>query len=391
MRSYVHSLCLSFLLVVVGFATPIAWAQTTYSVLHSFTGGTDGGYPISGLVRDASGTLYGATSIGGAAGQGTVFKVDATGQETVLYSFQLVPDGENPESSLVLDNAGNLYGTTVGGGTFSAGSVFKIDATGAESVLYSFTGGADGGYPVAGLLRDGSGNLYGTTSGGGDTSIFKSGYGVVFKLNARGKESVLYTFTDGADGGFPMTTLVRDAENNLYGTTYQGGTYQGGTVFKLDPIGKETALYSFVQSSPNAVILNAAGELFGTTNLGGNTTECFNLGCGTVFRLSSTGTSETALYNFSGQSDGSRPFAGVIADSIGNLYGTSWKGGTYGFGTVFKLDRHLTETVLYSFSGASDGAYPMAGLVRDAAGNLYGTTEQGGASGQGTVFELTFP
>jgi uncharacterized repeat protein (TIGR03803 family) len=182
MRSFVQSLCLSLLLVVVGFVTPIAQTQTTYKVLHSFTGGTDGGYPVSGLVRDASGTLYGATSIGGAAGQGTVFKVDATGQETTLYGFQLVPDGENPEASLVLDKQGNLYGTTYGGGTFSAGSVFKIDATGAESVLYSFTGGADGGYPVAGLLRDASGNLYGTASGGGDTSIYKFGYGVAFKL-----------------------------------------------------------------------------------------------------------------------------------------------------------------------------------------------------------------
>ena len=392
---YERGFYLSFLLVLAGLATPIARAQTTYLVLHSFTGGTDGGYPVSGLVRDASGTLYGATSVGGSAGQGTVFKVDSTGQETVLYSFNLVPDGENPEASLVLDNTSNLYGTTRGGGAFSAGSVFRIDATGAESVLYSFTGGADGGEPVAALLRDGLGNLYGTTSGGGDTRIFQSGYGVVFKLDTHGNEKVLYTFTDGADGAFPRTTLVRDPANNFYGTTYQGGTNLGGTVFKLVPTGAETALYSFTggadgESPFGDLIRDTAGHLFGTTTFGGNTAECFKHGCGTIFKLGLTG-NETVLYSFGAQPDGEEPYAGVITDLAGNLYGTTYIGGTFGFGTVFKLDKHRKETIIYSFTGGSDGAYPLAGVIRDAAGNLYGTTQRGGTASQGTVFELSFP
>jgi uncharacterized repeat protein (TIGR03803 family) len=294
----------------------------------------------------------------------------------------------------VLDKAGNLYGTTLGGGTFDGGSVFKIDTAGAETLLYSFTDSTDGGFPVAALLRDGFGNFYGTASGGGDTSSNRFGYGVVFKLDARGRESVLYAFTGHSDGAFPMTTLVHDTAGSLYGSTYQGGTYQAGTVFKLTPTGEETALYSFSALAdggyPNGVIRSGGGDLFGTTSFGGDNTKCFNRGCGTIFRLSPAG-NEIVLYNFSGQPDGSEPLAGVIADAAGNLYGTTFQGGTFGFGTVFKLDKHRKETVLYSFSGTTDGAYPLAGLIRDAAGNLYGTTRQGGTAGQGTVFELTFP
>jgi uncharacterized repeat protein (TIGR03803 family) len=376
------------LALAAALAAPVVSAQTTYKVLHSFTNGTDGAYPISGLIRDASGTLYGATSVGGPTNQGTVFKIDSTGQETVLYSFNLIPDGESPQASLILDKAGNIYGTTLGGGPLGAGTVFKIDPTGTETILYSFTNGTDGGYPVAALLRDGFGNLYGTARGGGDCC------GVVFKLDTSGNERVLYAFSGYADGAFPMTTLVRDTAGNFYGSTYQGGTYQAGTVFKLASSGQETVLYSFLAAAdggyPNGVIRSTGGDVLGTTSFGGDNTKCFKRGCGTIFRLSSTG-NETVLYTFSGQPDGSEPLAGVIADAVGNLYGTTFEGGAFGFGTVFKLDKHRKETVLYSFSGTTDGAYPLAGLVRDAAGNLYGTTQQGGAVGQGTVFELSFP
>jgi uncharacterized repeat protein (TIGR03803 family) len=214
-------------------------------------------------------------------------------------------------------------------------------------------------------------------------------------MDTRGKERVLYRFTDGADGGFPMSALIRDSENNLYGSTYQGGTYQGGTVFKLEAAGKETVLHSFSGQADGrypvgSLIRDAAGNIFGTANLGGDLTGCFGNGCGAVFKVNSVG-AEDSLYTFSGAGDGATPYGGVISDKAGNLYGTTWKGGTYDYGTVFKLDKHGTLTVLYSFSGGTDGAYPLAGLIRDAAGNLYGTTQQGGSAAQGTVFELTFP
>jgi uncharacterized repeat protein (TIGR03803 family) len=216
------ALAVIFLLVFV--ATP--WAQgQTFTVLHRFTG-NDGSFPEAGLVRDAAGNLYGTTLNGGdqncSGGCGSVFKLDKTSKETILYSFTGGSDGEYPNAGLVRDEAGNLYGTTVAGGVSGTGCpeyttcgvVFKLDTTGKETVLYTFTGGADGGTSYARLVRDSAGNLYGTTAGGG---AFASG--VVFKLDATGHETVLHTFTGGADGGLPYAGLVRDSAGNLYGAT----------------------------------------------------------------------------------------------------------------------------------------------------------------------------
>jgi uncharacterized repeat protein (TIGR03803 family) len=364
-------------------ATRSARAKTL-AVLYSFTGGMDGGTPFASVIRDREGNLYGTTSAGGASGLGTVFKLDKTGTETVLHSFAGSPaDGASPLlGSLVRDREGSLYGTTSAGGASGAGAVFKLDTTGTENLLYSFTGGADGGAPFAGLFRDEDGNFYGTTFLGG-----ASEFGTVFKVDKTGSETVLYSFGGGADGGFPFAGVVREPEGNLYGTTVFGGSSGLGTAFKLDRRGVETVLHSFTGGvdggDPTAGLLrDGEGNLYGTTLGGGGS------GSGTVFKLDKSGM-ETVLYSFTGGVDGGGPTARVVRDQEGNLYGTTSAGGGSGFGTVFKLDKSGMETVLYSFTGGADGGAPRAGLLRDGEGNLYGTTSAGGGSGFGTVFRLT--
>jgi uncharacterized repeat protein (TIGR03803 family) len=240
------------------------------NVLHNFTGGADGGDPYGGVIADGKGNLFGTASGGGGSNAGVVFEIDRSGHETVLYSFSGGADGGGPLGRLLRDPAGNLYGTTNGGGAAGAGMVFKLDPTGHETVLYSFTGNSDGAYPLAGLVRDPAGNLYGTTVAGG-----ASGAGVVFELDMAGRESVLHSFTGGSDGGSPLwVTLARDAAGNLYGTTTGGGAANAGVVFKLDPAGNETVLHDFTGGddggTPEAgVILGKGGRLVGTTAFGG--------------------------------------------------------------------------------------------------------------------------
>jgi uncharacterized repeat protein (TIGR03803 family) len=311
---------------------------------------------------------------------------------------------------LVQDAAGNLYGTTSGGGVessaceeFSAGcgvvfELIRVDSGYNFKVLYSFTGRADGGQPVAGLIRDSAGNLYGTTARGGAESSACSGpCGVVFKLSPTGTETVLYSFT-GPDGFSPTAGLVRDAAGNLYGATIGGGASGLGVLFKLSPAGTETVLHSFTGAdgaNPYAgLVPDTAGNLYGTTSNGGAHEQ------GVVFKLNPTGT-ETVLYSFTGGADGDHPQAGLVRDSAGNLYGTTFFGGTLGdgctnaCGVAFKLSPTGTYTVLYSFPGSPDGGNPFGGLIQDTSGNLYGATRQGGAeSGAcalgtcGVVFEL---
>jgi uncharacterized repeat protein (TIGR03803 family) len=380
-----------FVIVMGFFAASLARAQTL-TVLHTFGGGTDGAMPYAGLTRDAAGILYGVTEIGGSANQGTVFKLDGHGKETVLHSFGAT-NGQLPLSSLIRDAAGNLYGTIFGGGSSGYGAVYTLDKHGKENALYSFSGKADGANPYAALLRDAKGNFYGTTYIGG------AGVGVVFKLDKAGKQTVLHTFTEGGDGRFPYASLIRDHEGNLYSTTLDGGPNDAGTVFKLDQRSNETILYSFTRGAPAGsypfaeLIRDAAGNLYGTTFMGG--TGCDGVGCGVVFKLDTKG-EETVLHSFKG-SDGANPYAGLIRDSNGNFYGTTLDGGSYNAGVVYKLNKNGKETVLYNFTGGSDGAYPYATLVRDATGNLYGTTWEGGdltcnnpngPYGCGVVFKL---
>jgi uncharacterized repeat protein (TIGR03803 family) len=278
-----------------------------------------------------------------------VFKLDVTGKETVLNRFT-GKNGEHPYEGLIVDSVGNLYGTTFEGGIGSygcdlysrgCGVAFQVDTAGKETVLYSFTGRTDGAPPQSGLIQDSAGNLYGTTSLGGTSNA-----GVVYKVDMTGKETVLYNFTGGADGGTPMGTFILDSAGNLYGTTYWGGigtcSSSGcGVVFRLDTTGTETVLYSFTGGADGAmpstgVILDSAGNLYGTTYLGGHTSGgiCAPSGCGVVFKLDTTG-KETILHTFT-NTNGLYP-KGLIQDQAGNLYGTATEGGASNVGVVFKL------------------------------------------------------
>jgi uncharacterized repeat protein (TIGR03803 family) len=363
-------------------------AQTyTESVLYTFTDLQDGAKPAGDLLQDAQGNLYGATSAGGdpICNCGTVFKLDTTGKETVLHAFIGSPDGQTPTGGLVEDVQGNLYGTTFYGGAHSFGTVFKLDTSGTETLLYSFTGG-DGRWPNGGLLRDSQGNLYGTTFSGGDPVCY---CGVVFKLDTTGKLTVLHSFTgtDGFDGISPAAGLVRDSQGNLFGTTAYGGLYDLGGVFELDSGGNEGMIQAFTSSQdPHGLVRDSQGNLYGTTALG-----FFSPPAGQVFKVPGTGGEYIVLYTFTGGADGGEPYSDLVRDAQGNLYGTTVSGGTNGAGTVFRLDTSSNETVLHSFTGGADGGQPFAGLLRDARGNLYGTTQAGGdpVCKCGTVFKLT--
>jgi uncharacterized repeat protein (TIGR03803 family) len=411
---------------------PVVTEQTIYKFCPQ-AGCADGSNPYRGsLFMDGVGNLYGTTSAGGANSAGTVFKLapnDTGWTETVLYSFcpqgvDACFDGAFPYSStLLMDGAGNLYGTTSGGGDHAAGTVFKLTPSGSgwtESVLYSFcsySSCTDGSVPYAGLIMDGAGNLYGTASQGGNKND-----GVVYRLAPNGTgwtQSVLYSFCSQincADGATVYSGLILDQMGNLYGTTTYGGAHDRGTVYKIAPTitgWAESVLYSFC-SQPNcsdgqypysALILDGAGNLYGTT--------LYSDYGGAAFQLSQniTGWTERVLQTFAMNcslfscTDGAAPTAGLIMDPAGALYGTTLGGGGNNSGTVFKLvptSSGVTETVLYSFcahaANCVDGANPYAGLIMDQAGNLYGTTYYGGNSNCGpsnnpnycgTVFRLS--
>jgi uncharacterized repeat protein (TIGR03803 family) len=413
--------------------------EWTTSTAYAFPT-TDGNDSQSDLIADAAGNLYGTTIGGGTYGAGAVFELSPSSggawNEQILYSFTetnhfTAPDGDGPYGDLVMDSAGHLYGTTIDGGAAYSGTVFELSPTPGggwdETVLYSFAGGNDGQSPLAGLVFDGAGNLYGTTVEGG---LYN--WGTVFKLapgaNGTWTESVIHTFTGfPGDGRAPQAGLIVDAEGNLYGTTSQGGNGasclvgrnnpQGcGTVFKLSPgVGgawNETVLYSFTNANGDgahplaSLIFDGAGNLYGTTVEGGVAGDCAWDGlstCGTVFELSpsSGGTwKENVLYAFEGfKTDGSNPATELVFDAAGNLYGTTAHGGNVrdslyssGDGTVFELSPttggEWAETVLHNFGQGSDGTLPQAGLFLDGSGNLYGTTAGVAATGS-VVFEVT--
>lgn len=306
---------------------------------------------------------------------------------SLLYSFTGLLDGGDPYATLVRDGAGNLYGTTFYAGKFNAGVVFKVKAAGKETVLFNFPGGAGGEYPFAGLVRDSAGNLYGTTSGGVGTSN-----GTVFKVSKPGKQAILHNFAGGTkDGCAPYGDLLQDAAGNLYGTTQSCGAFGNGTVFKVSKTGKETVLHSFAGGPKDGatpvftgLIMDAKGNLYGITELGGA------FGNGTVYRLSPSG-KVTLLHSFAGGTkDGCDPYGTPAMDKLGNLYGTAVACGTSNVGIVWRVSPTGKETVLHNFSGGpSDGALPQAGVIMDANGNLYGDTTGGGSSGDGTVFKVS--
>jgi len=383
----------------LGCGLALAMFGTAYAgkvnVLYPFKGGNDGAEPISGVISDSQGNLYGTTWEGGGGGCGgqgcgTIFKVAPDGTETVLYAFKGFMRGTLAPLGLVRDEAGNLYGATQVGGShncqYGCGTVFRLALDGTMTVLHTFKGGSDGEMPEANLLLDNRGNLYGTTLEGGAHSR-----GTVFRIAPNGTESVLYAFcaqTNCTDGESPQSALIADKEGNLYGTTIMGGNSAGGTVFRLAPDGTETVLYSFCQVQPDCedgiwpyagVTMDKAGNLYGTTEYGGASEDG---SLGTVFRLAPDGT-ETVLHSFSLQTDGAYPVSGVIVDQAGDIYGTLTFTGVCKkrLGSVYRLSPDGSEK-LYCVPSINDPG------VIERSGTLYGAGPGGGKYDEGFVFAI---
>jgi uncharacterized repeat protein (TIGR03803 family) len=365
-------------------------------ILYSFCSQancSDGAMPGAALAADPAGNFYGTTASGGAYGKGVVFRLAPDGTETVLHAFTGGSDGASPAGRLTLDAAGNLYGTA-GAGAHGQGIVFRLAPDGTETVLYAFNGASDGGPPVGSLILDRKGNLYGVGLGGRQNCF--GGCGAVFKVAPGGGETIFYAFcaeANCADGALPNGDLVADRDGNIYGTTESGGAngiVTAGTVFELTAQGQEKVLWSFCARAgcsdgefPLAgLIRDKSGNLYGTTDYGGSPV-------GTVFRLAPDGT-ETVLYGFTGHSDGGNPETRLATDGQGNLYGTTSEYGNKcprvgGCGTIYKLSPADDLTPLYSIGWHSRSA---SGLLEDGQGYLYGTTPGGGAQESGTVFRI---
>ena len=336
-------------------------------------------------------------------------QVASAQSETVLHGFTGSPDGAYVQSSAPLPFGGSLYGVTEFGGAYGNGTVFKLtDSNGAwdETILYSFTGGTDGGYPIGALIADRVGHIYGATDSGGSHNA-----GVVFELtNSAGgwEETVLHNFGSGFDGAYPQGPLVFDSHGNLFGTTPTGGGLNAGTVYELtlaNGVWTETVLHNFGGTNDGylpygGLTLDAKGNVYGTTQAGGSH-PCIGLGCGVVFELvASNGWREHILHDFGGASDGMYPNPKLAADTNGNLYGStmfggglgtcSAGGGTDGCGTVYELspaNGSWTEKILHRFQGASGGSEPNSPLAFDSAGALYGETAQTSSS-NGSLFRM---
>jgi uncharacterized repeat protein (TIGR03803 family) len=392
-------------------AADSSWAASKYKVVHTFVNdGKDGIISWAGLTFDPAGRLYGTTIGGGTNDQGTVFRLTRTSggwNETVLHSFFYRTDGQGPAASVTLDRSGNLYGTAASGGIYDSGTVFELSPGSSGwtfSVLHNFT--IYDGQPFAPVILDRAGSLYGTTQ---QNAVYK----VARSAQGDWVETTIYDFMAKNDGVNPEAGLIWDAAGNLYSTTRWGGGYYQhcsvgcGTVFELSPTSKgkwkEHMLHRFNWAPGNGeglgpyggVIFDGAGNLYSTTVAGGSDDRCQS-GCGTVFKLTPLGNGrwkETVLHNFHLDQDGYGPFAGLVMDKAGNLYGTTTWGGINNAGTVYKLtpgsNGQWTYSVLHRFSGP-DGAQSYAGLTFDKSGkHLYGTTSLGGTYNGGVVFEIT--
>ena len=409
---------------------PTAQAQT-FQVIHTFTGGQDGGQPMAGLTMDRAGNLYGTTLRRGNGGCGTVFKFTHEGSAWIyhtLYAFNGQPDACNPEARLVIASDGNLYGTSIGGGTWTCtqrgygpgcGTVFglnpppticgSVSCPWQESVLYSFQGGSDGSNPESALVFDQQGNLYGTTNTGGGSGCEGSGCGTVFELipgQDGWPESILYRFQDSGSGAATASGVIFDNDGNLYGAVKWDGFDGREVVYELVPSGGDwiqSVLYSFTPQGfdvgpVGGLTFDTIGNLYGTTSWG----------CGSVFELSPSngGWNFNTIFDFLGGNGcpgGWGPRESLTSDTAGNLLGTTLGGtsspGHNDYGSVFKLmpsDGGWIETSLHDFLGGSDGGFPVSNVVRDASGNLYGTAScsgnadcQNGGGGGGVVWEIT--
>ncbi len=379
-------------------------AQAPYKTLHNFTE-SEGAFVHWTMTFDAAGNLYGTSCYGGSSGSGVVFELSPNGDgswtESTLHDFTGGADGSCPQGAPIFDADGDLYATAYSGAIYGGGNVFELtpnaDGSWTETVLYNFTGRGDGNGPNP-IIFDAQGNLYGTVTWGGT-----DGEGGVFKLtpNSDGTwaESTLYTFTGGKDGGHPVTILIFDAAGSLYGMTQWAGAYGNGVVFSLTPnvngTWKEEVLHAFAGGNDGAgggegLVFDTAGNLYGGTWGGGV------YGYGVIYKLThmSGGVwKEMVAHAFTGGKDGADAGETELTfDSGGNLYGTANSGGTYGYGLVFQLTPTSSggwkETVLHVFQD-KPGADPAGGVIFDVAGNLYGTTGGDGSKTFGTVFEIT--
>jgi len=391
---------MAILVAILVFGGNAVAAGRTEKVLYSFAGGVDGAAPFAGLVADPAGNLYGTTASGGngacQGGCGTVFELspnpDGTWTEAQLYSFTGGNDGATPEAGVIFDQAGNLYGATIAGGTSRNGTVFrlapsKLGSTWIETVLHNFVA-RDGKVCQGGLVFDAAGNLYGAALFGG-----RYGGGTVFQLvpPTQGNAwslNVLHAFKGVNDGIDPQGALILDTQGAVYGAAHDG------TIFRLTPPfpGNSkwtlTVLYrDGAVTGVGALLPGKPGVFYATSNLGGAAN------AGTVFQLIPP--SATTLYEFAGEGDGEFPLNGLIADSSGNLYGATQGGGASRAGTVFRLAPPAqqggawTKTTLHSFQGGADGSGPGTGVIFGPQGVLYGTTVSGGLSDHGIVFEIT--
>jgi uncharacterized repeat protein (TIGR03803 family) len=372
--------------------------STVYSFGPAAPDKNDSNYPNGALIRGADGNFYGAALQGGENGFGTVFKLTLAGVESIVYSFgpNGSGDAQNPSGGLVQASDGTLYGTS-GGGATGNGTVFKVTPQGAERVLYSFAGGTDAIGPNPGLVLDAAGNLYGTSSSGGT-----HGFGTVFKVTPQGAESVLWSFSDVPDGSHPASGLILWTDGNFYGTTDGGGTAGEGTAFRITPAGALTILHSFGATAGDGAFPFATltpgpdGNFYGTTATGGAFSGSYG---GTVFKMTPAG-AVSILHSFSGYStpagiDGSNPEGTLFLDGNLNIYGTTYDGGKYSSGILFKITPAGKETILYTnglagaIAGNTDGNFIQSGLLLGTDGNLYGNAPSGGANGTGVIFKLT--
>ncbi|MGC1228645.1 MAG: choice-of-anchor tandem repeat GloVer-containing protein [Candidatus Sulfotelmatobacter sp.] len=408
---YQRQLLSQFAFVIVLGCTIFSVGQAfaaTENLIHSFNGQGDGGQPDAGLTPDGTGSFYGTTFVGGTYNCGVVYKLTHTTSgwaEVVLYSFKGgSSDGGNPSGQLAIDSAGNIYGTTRSGGKGYGinggpgyGILYQLSPTSAgwtETVLHFFFD--DGA--TSGLIIDAAGSLYGETGGGGASLA-----GTIYQMKrdaSAWEYRTLYNFQSGNDGQYPSGGLIFDAKGNLYGTTILGGRLSFGTVFELQHANdtwSESLLYTFQSIVDGvgpqcALVFDADGNLYGTTAYGGDTSCANGYGCGEVFELSPSGDgvwSETTLYGFTGSPDGHSPLVGLTRDGAGDLFGTTSNGGTVNAGALFELQRQtdgsFAESIVYSFNNNRDGGYPSTPLTLEGT-TFFGTTGSGGENSQGVVF-----
>lgn len=393
--------CILFMFcVVTAIGTP---AQTTtiaptvtFTTLHSFDL-TDGRFPRGALVQATNGVLYGTTSDGGANGGGTIFSITTGGNLATVYNFCLqshCADGSTPNAGLIQVTNGKFYGAAAfGGPNQDAGTIFNVTPKGVLTTLYSFCSQSnctDGVEPNGKLVEGTNGKFYGTTAYGGANTSCVNGCGTVFSITGAGQLESLHSF-DGTDGNVPLAGLVEGVNGNFFGTTYFGGAQGDGTVFKITASGALTTLYNFCPqngcpdgANPSGLIQGTNGKFYGTTMAGGTELN------GTVFSINSSG-KLTILHSF-GNTEGQNPAGGLIPGNDGNFYGTTYYGGTNRNGTIFEITPNGTLTTLYNFcsqTNCTDGANPSAVLAQDTDGTFYGSTELGGANGEGTVFGVS--